>query len=58
MTWDKRFDLEFEFVVLYILDQPLELDWTLDALAVLPGQKFANGQNGVKIWPEMARFRL
>ena len=23
---------------------------------VLPGQKFANGQNGVKIWPEMGRF--
>ena len=26
--------------------------------SVLPGQKFANGQNGVKIWPEMARFRF
>lgn len=26
--------------------------------AVLPGQNFANGQNGVKIWPEMAKFRF
>ena len=26
--------------------------------AVLPGQKFANGQSGVRIWPEMGRFRF
>ena len=28
------------------------------ALPVLPGQKFANGLSGVKIWPEMGRFRF
>ena len=45
-----------------IIDRPISRNryenCSCSVVAVFPGQKFANGQNGVKIWPEMARFRF